>query len=199
MLGGTVRGKRTTLRLPAESDLALYARLAADPRVRRGGPLALWHEPAASATWKERLIEQAKDKTSVLWSIDADGALSGFVRVGYDSMPPADTAVIRQFVIDPDRGRSGLGWDAALTLHRWIFDFMALRMAAAEGLPADNAAALRILDKLGYQPFALGHAVYYRDGGYVDQHHLQMEREEWDRRWGATEREYAPLGPEAER
>ena len=75
-LGGTIRGKMTTLRLPAEADLEAYNRWMADMRVRRAH--RVWHEPAMPATWKERFKETAKDKMGVLWSIDGDGRLVGF-------------------------------------------------------------------------------------------------------------------------
>lgn len=198
MLGGTVRGTRTTLRLPTEADLASHGRWAADPRVRRAGRVGYWAEPAMAVTWKERFTEQAKDKRSVLWSIDADdGTLVGAARLGFDGSPPADAVEITLFLIDPDRAGKGYGWDAALALHRWVFDFMHLRQAAVEHVPAEGAAAIRILEKLGHRRFAHGHAVAYRDGAFVDEYHYQMELDGWDERWGA-EREYAPLGPESE-
>lgn len=193
MLGGTVRGKRTTLRIPVEADLAAHARWAADLRMRRGGPGATWGTAVAMATWKERFAQQAKDRGSVLWSIDdAEGVLIGSALVNFDGGPTADTVGLRHFLIDPDRWHTGLGWDAALALHRWIFDFMDLRLAYAL-LPADNAHAIRILDRLGHESFGLGHAVYYRDGAYADQAHRIMSKDTWKERWGASEREYEPL------
>ncbi len=48
MLGGIVRGKLTTLRVPREDDLPLLNAWMADLRVRRGGQL--WDEPATIAT-----------------------------------------------------------------------------------------------------------------------------------------------------
>ena len=193
MFGGIVRGRTTTLRVPAEADLDTHKRWAADMRVRRAGPIGRWHEPAASETWKERWTEQAKDKTSVLWSIDADDTLAGYVRLSFEGAPHADKVLIDQFVIDPDRSRKGYGWDAALAVHRWIFDFMHLRMAVVDRIAADDVGRQRILEKLGYERFGHGHRVYYRDGAYVDQYLYQMELATWDERW-ANEREYQPLG-----
>jgi RimJ/RimL family protein N-acetyltransferase len=198
MLGGTVRGKTTTLRMPVEADLDGHKRWAADMRVRRAGPIGKWHEPAATATWKERWTEQAKDKNSVLWSIDAGGTLVGYARVRFDGAPHAEVIGIDHFVIDPDRQRQGYGWDAALTLHRWIFDIMHLRMATVDRIAADDLGRQRILEKLGYERFGHGHRAYYRDGAYVDQYLYQLEREIWDERW-PNEREYPPLGEDKER
>ena len=192
-----MRGKRTTLRLPVEADLAAHQRWAADPRVRRAGPIGRWHEPAMTATWKDRFAEQSKETTSVLWSIDAGDALVGYARLGFDGSPPADSVQLRQLVIDPAREREGLGWDAALTLHRWIFDLRHLRMAVVDHIAADDAGRQRILEKLGYERFGHAHAAYYRAGAYVDGYLYQMELDAWDARWSA-EREYAPLGPESE-
>lgn len=198
MFGGTVRGTRASLRVPAEADLAAHRRWSADLRIRRAGPVGRWHEPAALATWKERWTEQAKDKTSVLWSIEAAGELVGFARLRFDGAPHAEGVGLEQLVIDPDRERRGYGWDAALALHRWIFDLMHLRFAIAADIAADDLGRQRILERLGYRRFGHGHAVYYRDGGYADQYLYQMELSDWDARW-AGEREYPPLGDELAR
>lgn len=197
MLGGVVRGKLTTLRLPVEADIDLHQRWAADMRVRRAGPIGRWHEPAATATWKERWTEQAKDKTSVLWSIAAGDATVGYARIHFDGAPHAQNIGLEQFVIDPDHERKGYGWDAALALHRWIFDIMDLRMSATDRIAADDVGRQRILEKLGYVRFGHGHAVYYRDGAYVDQFLYQLEKSIWHERW-PNEREYAPLADELE-
>jgi RimJ/RimL family protein N-acetyltransferase len=198
MFGGTVRGAKTTLRLPSDTDLAAHQRWAADMRVRRAGPIGRWHEPAATATWKERWTEEAKDKASVLWSIAVGDATVGYARLRFEGAPHAEVVSIQQFVIDPEQARKGYGWDAALTLHRWIFDFMNLRMAATDRIAADDLGRQRILEKLGHLRFGHGHAVYYRDGAYVDQYLYQLERDLWIERW-PSEREYPPLGDETAR
>lgn len=201
MLGGIVRGKRTTLRIPTEADLAGFARWSADMRVRALLTRAYWEEPAMPATWKERLAKQSEDKSSVLWAIEADGSLAGLCRVegaGDFGSWPAVGIEVTHFTIDPERWRQGLGWDAALTLHRWIFDLVHARMSMA-ALSSHNAGALRITERLGYETYAHGHAVRYGDGRYQDELQQRMTLETWDERWGATEREYSPpLGEELE-
>ena len=198
MFGGTVRGKTATLRVPSDADLGAHQRWAADMRVRRAGPIGRWHEPAATATWKERWTEQSKDKTSVLWSIGAGDPLVGYARVRFEGAPLAEFLLLDQFVIDPDHARKGYGFDAALALHRWAFDFMHLRMSVTDRIAADDIGRQRILEKLGYVRFGHGHAVYYRDGAYVDQYLYQLDRDIWSERW-PDEREYAPLGDEQTR
>lgn len=194
-LGGTIRGKRTTLRLPAEADLDTYNRWMADMRVRRAH--RVWHEPAMPATWKDRFKETAKDKMGVLWSIDADGRIVGFAAGNFWSVTePGFT--LRQFVIDPDEWRKGYGFDAALALHRYLFDYLDLPRVGIE-IRADNIGAQRIAERLGYVEYARGHEVHYRDGGYVDEIQLFMSKDVWRDRWGATEREYAPLAADATR
>lgn len=201
MLGGILRGKRTVLRVPTEADLDGFARWAADMRVRGALTHAYWEEPATRATWKERLAKQSEDKGSVMWAVEADGSLAGLCRVDFSTGPDAipDGGIgITHFTIDPDRWRKGFGWDAALTLHRWIFDIVHAR-SAHTSLAAHNEAALRIARRLGYEEYARGHAVHYGDGRYVDDLQLRMELETWDERWGASEREYPdPLGAELE-
>jgi len=193
-LGGTIRGKKTTLRLPAEADLDSYNRWMADMRVRRAH--RVWHEPAMPATWKERFKETAKDKMGVLWSIDGDGRLVGFAAGSFWSMTQLGFT-LRQLVIDPDQWRKGYGFDAALALHRYLFDYLDLPRVGAE-VRADNVAALRIGERLGYVEYARGHEVHYRDGGYVDEIQLFMGKEAWQERWSA-EREYPPLAADAAR
>jgi RimJ/RimL family protein N-acetyltransferase len=190
-LGGVVRGKRTTLRTPVEGDLAAYARWMADLRVRRAG--RIWHEPAMPATWKDRLKEQAKDQRVVLWSIETEGRVIGMARARLGSVESPPGAHLVHFIIDPEEWRKGYGWDAALALHRYFFDYLDLQRCGLE-LRADNAAALRIAEKLGYTEFGRGHEVYYRDGAYVDEAWLLMERSTWNERWAQSEREYVPFG-----
>ena len=194
-LGGTIRGKKTTLRLPAEADLETYNRWMADMRVRREH--RVWHEPAMPATWKERFKETAKDKMGVLWSIDGVGRLVGFAVGSFWSVTEPGFTV-RQFAIDPDEWRKGYGFDAALALHRYLFDYLDLPRVGVE-VRADNVAALRIGERLGYVEYARGHEVHYRDGGYVDEIQLFMGKDAWNEHWGATEREYAPLAADANR
>ena len=190
-LGGTIRGKKTALRLPVDADLDAYNRWMADLRVRRAH--RVWHEPAMPATWKERLKEQAKEQRAVLWSIEADGRLVGLARARVGGVESPPSAHLQHFIIDPDEWRKGYGWDAALALHRYFFDYLDLKRSGAE-LRTDNAAALRIAEKLGYVEFGRGHQVHYRDGGYVDESWVLMERTAWDERFGKTEREYVPFG-----
>jgi RimJ/RimL family protein N-acetyltransferase len=194
-LGGTIRGKTTTLRLPIEADLDTYNGWMADMRVRRAH--RVWHEPAMPATWKERFKETAKDKMGVLWSIDVEARLVGFAAGSFWSVTePGFT--LRQFLIDPDEWRKGHGFDAALALHRYLFDYLDLRRSGVE-LRADNLAALRIGERLGYVEYARGHEVHYREGGYVDEIQLFMTKETWYERWGASEKEYPPLAAGATR
>jgi RimJ/RimL family protein N-acetyltransferase len=165
----------------------------ADMRVRRAH--RVWYEPAMPATWKERFKEIAKDKQSVLWSIDASEKLVGFA-VGH-VWTMGNGFDLTQFVIAPDRWRQGLGFDAALALHRYVFDYLDLRLTTAD-VRADNTAARRIADRLGYTEFAHGHEVHYRDGAYVDELKIRMDKETWQERWSA-EREYPPLAADATR
>jgi len=192
-LGGTVRGKKTTLRLPVEADLESYNRWMADMRLRQAH--RAWHEPAMPATWKERFKEIAKEKESILWSIDTDGKLVGFALGRLWTIGNAFDVI--HVLIDPDEWHKGYGFDAALALHRYLFDYLDLRLATAE-LRADNVAALEIVAKLGYIEFAHGHEVHYRDGAYVDEIKLRMDKETWQERW-STEREYPPLAADATR
>jgi len=177
--------------MPREDDLPAYARWMADMRVRRLS--GVWHEPAMPATWKERLKEQAKEQRAVLWSIETDGRLIGLARARIGGLESPPSAQIQHFIIDPEEWRKGYGWDAALALHRYFFDYLDLKRSATE-LCADNAGALRIAEKLGYTEFGRGHQVHYRDGAYVEESWVLMERATWDERFGTTEREYVPFG-----
>ncbi|MDO8506378.1 MAG: GNAT family N-acetyltransferase [Candidatus Limnocylindria bacterium] len=188
-LGGIVNGKKTTLRPPTEDDLVPIAGWMADMRVRH--LTRVWHEPAMPATWKERFTEQTKDKNNVLWAIDAESRLVGIVRAGFGREPRRDSAHIDQFIVDPDMWRKGYGFDVALALHRYFFDYLDLRRVSVN-FTSENVGGRRIAERIGYTPFAEKHQVHYRDGAYVDELELLVERPAWDERWGA-EREYQPL------
>jgi len=192
-LGGTIRGKTTTLRLPVEADLASYNDWMADMRVRHAH--WVWHEPAMPATWKERFTEAAKDKQLLLWSIESGGVLVGLAVAHLWSM--GNSVDLNHLVIDPERWRRGYGCDAALALRRFFFDYLDLRRAQAD-TRADNAAALRIAEAMGYVEYARGHNAHYRNGSYVDEVKLIVEKEAWQERW-RSEREYPPVPPEAVR
>ena len=185
-LGGIIRGKRATLRTPTEDDLAAYNRWMADMRVRHA--TRVWHEPAMPATWKEHFTEQTKDKNAVLWSVEADARLVGLVRFEF-GWNERNYGWIDQLVVDPDAWGLGLGTDAALTLHRYLFDYLDLRRVNTT-IRAGNAAAAKIAARIGYTEFGRGSDVFYRDGGYVGEIWLLCERAAWDERF-PNEREYA--------
>lgn len=195
MLGGVVRGKLTTLRTPREEDLAFVDMLAADTRVQREGHG--WDRPATLSTWKERLKSAAKDQGIVVWIVEAEGRAAGIVRVRAGQEDPRH-ADLEELTIDPAVWGRGYGFDAALALHRYLFDYLDKRVCAVE-LAADNTRALRVAEKIGYTEFGRGHDVYYRDGAYADQVWLRFDRATWDERWAATEREYAPFPEGIER
>ena len=74
-------------------------------------------------------------------------------------------------------------------------DYLDLRRVNVD-LRADNAAALRIAERLGYVEYARGHEAHYRDGSYVDEVKLFVDKEAWQQRFSG-EREYPPLPPDA--
>lgn len=184
-LGGIVRGRRTTLRTPIEDDLASFNRWMADMRLRHAH--RVWHEPAMPATWKERLAEQTKDRNAVLWSIESDTRLVGLVRFEF-GWNDRSWGWVDQLVIGPDVWRQGLGTDAALALHRYLFDYLDLRRVNMT-MRADNSAAAAIARRLGYTEFGHGKDVFYRDGTYVDEIWLLCDRAAWNERF-ADLREY---------
>ena len=187
-LGGTIRGKTTTLRMPVEADLAAFNRWMADLRVRH--MTRVWHEPAMPATWKERLTEQWKGENSVLWTIESNGA-AGFIRFEF-GWNERNYGWIDQFVVDPDRWGQGIARDAAQALHRYLFDYLDLRRVNTT-IRADNAAGAKLLAGFGYTEFARGSDVFFRDGGYVGEIWLMCERAAWDERF-PKEYEYAGTG-----
>ena len=104
---------------------------------------------------------------------------------------------LNHFLIDPEQWRKGYGSDSALALHRYLFDYLDLRLVTVD-LRADNTAGIRIAERLGYAEYARGHQVHYRDGAYVDEIKLRMDKATWQERWSA-EREYPPLAADATR
>ena len=71
----------------------------------------------------------------MLWSIEADGRLIGLAAGDLWSM--GNGFSLNQLVIAPDEWRKGYGFEAALALHRYFFDYLDLRRTAID-VRADN-------------------------------------------------------------
>ena len=183
-----------TLRTPRGDDLARVNAWMADMRVRREGHL--WGEPATAATWKERLADAAKDQRTCVWTVEHEAAAVGLIRIAFGH-EEARSYHIEQIAIDPAVWGRGIGSDAALTFHRFVFDYWDGQSCAVD-LAADNARGLRLAEKIGYREFGRGHEVYYRDGAYADQVWLRLDRATWNERFPG-EREYEPFREGIER
>jgi len=123
--------------------------------------------------------------------VDGQGAVARAVTIG----PQVDAILLdsgNQKLAVKELGGTGRRHDWSIS--RRIRDAVPVPVYLAGGLRADNVAALRIAERLGYTEFARGHEAVYRNGAYVDEVSLLMQRATWDERWAKSEREYVPFG-----
>lgn len=165
MLGGTVRGKRTTLRTTTEADLADHLRWHADASLtewmtRRPRPQTLDQR-------KEWLKETAKDSGTVHWEINEGEAHVGYCAATFVWPPLARGWWINDLFLEPGAQARGLAVDAARALHRYLIDYLDLEQGDV-WLYRDDAGARAVFEALGYREYAHGHDVFYRSGRWWD-------------------------------
>jgi RimJ/RimL family protein N-acetyltransferase len=180
MLGGTVRGKRVTLRTTIESDLADHNRWHADPESTKWLPRR--PVPQSIDQRKDWLKETAKDHGLIHWELEADGTHAGYCAARLLWPPTADAWWVDSFFITPDLRRRGLGIDAARALHRYLVDYLGLAFGDA-WLHRDDSAGRRIAESLGYVEYAHGRDVFYHDGRYWDDWRGILKAEDFRKRF----------------
>ena len=186
-----MRGKRVTLRMTTETDLADHLRWHADPALTAWMPER--PRPQSLDQRKEWLTDVGKDEMRTHFEI-----AEGETHVGYCAFAlerpriAGDWSIATLFLAPAARGR-GLGTDAVLALHRFAIDYHGLRRAYA-WLYRDDVAGRRLLAALGYVEYAHGHDVFYREGRYWDDWRGYLEVSEFRQRF-PDEREYPERGP----
>ena len=159
MAGVTLRGKIVTLRPPNAEDLAALATIRAHPAVssRWGGG----DDPTAAVT------ADFEDDEIVGSVIEVDGRLVGWIQWCEQVDPMYRHAGIDLYV-DPTTHGRGVGTDSVRTLARHLLADRGHHRLVIDPA-ADNTAAIRAYEKVGFKPVGLMRA-YERgpDGTFHD-------------------------------
>jgi len=176
------RTARLTIRPVATGDLPAVFAYRSLPDVARWLP----EQPTSYDDWLLKLDRAGMlDRTLV---VERDGELIGdlYLRVedGWAQAEVPDPAKDSQaeigWVLSPAHQGQGYVTEAASELVRICFQDLGLRRVAAVAF-ADNAASLRIMEKLGMRREALHRQEsLHRDLGWVDSVIYAVLRDEWD-------------------
>jgi aminoglycoside 6'-N-acetyltransferase len=137
------------LRPPAVGDEAELLRIRATPEVMRS-----WDVPEEGFPWDE--------PESTRLTIEVDGRVAGLIQFYEEPDPKYRHAAIDVFV-DPALHGRGIGTDAVARLVRHLIDDRGHHRITIDPA-ADNAAAIRAYEKVGFRPVGVLRR-YERDVG----------------------------------
>jgi len=151
---------RLTLRPLAEADSVELTRIHRTEEVRRW-----WADPEDGFPWDE--------PESTRWTIEIDGAVAGLIQFHEETEPRYRHASIDLF-LDPALHGHGLGAEAIRRTVAHLVQHRGHHRITIDPA-ADNAAAIRCYEKVGFQPVGVMRS-YERDA-FGDQWHdgLLME------------------------
>jgi aminoglycoside 6'-N-acetyltransferase len=165
----TIAGGRVVLRPVRFDDLLPLAEILATPEVAR------WW-PAYDLVRVEREF-LAPDENELYYAIETAGALVGAIVATEEVDPEFRHAAIDLF-LDPAVHGRGLGPDAIRTLAAHLIDVDGHHRLTIDPA-ADNAAAIRAYEKVGFRP--VGRLRRYQrmlDGSWIDGMLMEMLAEE---------------------
>lgn len=139
--------------------------------------LAIQSAPSVAAWWGEpdrtKLERKARgDDDAVAFAILVDGRIAGLIQYAEEDVPDFRHAGIDLFLGDTAQGR-GLGPDAIRTLARHLIDARGHHRLVIDPA-ADNAAAIRAYEKVGFRPVGVMRKYWrapdgeWRDGLLLD-------------------------------
>jgi L-amino acid N-acyltransferase YncA len=165
MLGGVVRGRRATLRVTTETDLADHVAWHADFETTKWLPRRPWpHSLEQRGEW---LKETAKDRTLIHWELEASGAHVGYCAARLEWAPMSESWSVDSLFLAPAARELELGEDVMAALHRYLVDYLGLAYGEM-WLYRDDPFGRRLAESVGYTEFAHGRDVFYREGRYWD-------------------------------
>jgi aminoglycoside 6'-N-acetyltransferase len=165
----TIAGCRVVLRPVRPNDLPPLAKILAKPEVAR------WW-PAYDLARVERDF-LAPDENVLYYAIESGGELIGAILATEEADPEFRHAAIDLF-LDPAVHGRGLGPDAIRTLAAHLIDVDGHHRLTIDPA-ADNAAAIRAYEKVGFRP--VGQLRRYQrmlDGSWIDGMLMEMLAEE---------------------
>jgi aminoglycoside 6'-N-acetyltransferase len=137
----TLRGKRVLLRPMTLDDVPAILAIQAQPTVARW-----WGEPT-----QQDLVEKAEGTEGVVaFAIEVGDELVGLIEYHEEEDPMYRHAGIDLFLSEAFQGR-GLGTDAVRTIARYLIEERGHHRLTIDPA-ADNAAAIRAYEKVGFRP-----------------------------------------------
>ena len=140
-----LQGRLVTLRPVVDADLDVLVAIRATPEVR-----ARWRGDDLVAEVREAIEDE---ELHVLVVEDSTGAVVGAIQWAAGDDPDYPHASIDLF-LDPRVHGRGLGTDAARTLCAHLFDAGGFHRLVIDPA-ADNTAAIRCYEKVGFQPVGI--------------------------------------------
>jgi aminoglycoside 6'-N-acetyltransferase len=140
----TLRGERVLLRPLTPADVPAVAAIQAQPGVARW-----WGEP------REEDLREKVDGTErvAAFAIELDGKVIGLIQYHEEEDPMYRHAGIDLFISEHAHGQ-GLGTDAVRTLASYLIRERGHHRLVIDPA-ADNAAAIRAYEKVGFRPVGL--------------------------------------------
>ena len=166
-----LRGRNIVLRSLRAGDVERAAEIQAEPGVAR------WWGPPDKAELRRQA--EGSDEEKAL-AIERDGELVGLIQYNEENEPDFRHAGIDVFLAERAQGQ-GLGTDAVRTLARYLIDERGHHRLTIDPA-ADNAAAIRTYEKVGFRAVGLMRE-YWRspDGAWRDGLLMDLLAREFDR------------------
>ena len=169
-----IHGERIVLRANERDDLPNYVRWLNDPRVQRYfgqfAPMSLEEE----TRWYESTFQ---DPSIRALAIEFEGQHIG--GAGFTHIDERNrSAEAGLFIGPPDLWDQGLGYDAMHTLVHFGFEQMNLHRIYLRVF-AENARAIHLYEKLGFQHEGRWRQADYRHGRYHDMLWMSILHDEW--------------------
>jgi aminoglycoside 6'-N-acetyltransferase len=156
-----LRGARVTLRSATDADVAELVRIRSTPEVRarwRGGPDAAAFAAEIRAAMAERGLGY--------YVVELDGRVAGAIQWAAEEDPEYRHASL-DIYLDPAVHGRGAGEDAVRTLAAHLVDDLGFHRLVIDPA-ADNAAAIRCYEKVGFRPVGVMRQYERDDDGWHD-------------------------------
>jgi aminoglycoside 6'-N-acetyltransferase len=139
-----LRGRAVTLRHAEKADVAELVRIRSTPEVH-----ARWRGDDVAAETREAIA----DEDLGFYVIELDGRVAGAIQWAVEPDPDYHHASIDIYVDPAVHGR-GVGTDAVRTLASYLVDDEGFHRLVIDPA-ADNAAAIRCYEKVGFRPVGI--------------------------------------------
>jgi RimJ/RimL family protein N-acetyltransferase len=167
-----LRGYKTTLRTPSESDIPLLMKWINDPEVRKNLGTQM---PKTEADEREFVLNRSK--SNVVLIIEVNGKPIGTMGLHGIRYPDA-TATTGAMIGEKAYWGRGYGTDAKMALLDYAFNTLGLRRVKSEAM-VFNKRSIAYSLHCGYEIEGIKKKEVYRDGKYHDLVFLAVTRKTW--------------------